>query len=108
MATMEKKGVDTGFKAVHPLTGEEIPVWAANFVLMEYGTGAVMAVPGHDQRDYEFASKYGLNIKPVIPAADGSEPDLSQQALTEKACCSTLASSTVLTMKRPSTPSPIN
>ncbi len=51
---------------------------------MEYGTGAVMAVPGHDQRDYEFASKYGLNIKPVIPAADGSEPDLSQQALTEK------------------------
>ena len=62
MATMEKKGVDTGFKAVHPLTGEEIPVWAANFVLMEYGTGAVMAVPGHDQRDYEFASKYGLNI----------------------------------------------
>lgn len=51
---------------------------------MEYGTGAVMAVPGHDQRDYEFASKYGLNIKPVILAADGSEPDLSQQALTEK------------------------
>ncbi len=75
MATMEKKGVDTGFKAVHPLTGEEIPVWAAKLVLMEYGTGAVMAVPGHDQRDYEFASKYGLNIKPVILAADGSEPD---------------------------------
>lgn len=66
MATMEKKGVDTGYKAIHPLTGEAIPVWAANFVLMEYGTGAVMAVPGHDQRDYEFASKYGLNIKPVI------------------------------------------
>lgn len=79
-----EKGVDTGFKAIHPLTGEEIPVWAANFVLMEYGTGAVMAVPGHDQRDYEFASKYGLNIKPVILAADGSEPDLSEQALTEK------------------------
>lgn len=84
MATMEKKGVDTGYKAIHPLTGEEIPVWAANFVLMEYGTGAVMAVPGHDQRDYEFASKYGLTIKPVILAADGSEPDLSEQALTEK------------------------
>ncbi|MGS9235400.1 leucine--tRNA ligase, partial [Salmonella enterica subsp. enterica serovar Infantis] len=53
MATMEKKGVDTGYKAIHPLTGEEITVWAANFVRMEYGTGAVMAVPGHDQRDYE-------------------------------------------------------
>ncbi len=66
---------------------------------MEYGTGAVMAVPGHDQRDYEFASKCSLNIKPVITAADGSEPDLSQQALTEKACCSALASSTVLTME---------
>ncbi|TGD05560.1 leucine--tRNA ligase, partial [Salmonella enterica subsp. enterica serovar Wilhelmsburg] len=76
--------VDTGYKAIPPLTGEEIPVWAANFVLMEYGTGAVMAVPGHDQRDYEFASKYGLTIKPVILAADGSEPDLSEQALTEK------------------------
>lgn len=61
---------------------------------MEYGTGAVMAVPGHDQRDYEFASKYGLTIKPVILAADGSEPDLSEQALTEKACCLTPASST--------------
>lgn len=76
--------MDTGFKAIHPLTGEAIPVWAANFVLMEYGTGAVMAVPGHDQRDYEFATKYGLTIKPVILAADGSEPDLSEQALTEK------------------------
>jgi leucyl-tRNA synthetase len=84
MATMEKKGVATGFYATHPLTGEAIPVWAANFVLMEYGTGAVMAVPGHDQRDYEFATKYHLAIKPVILAADGSEPDLSEQALTEK------------------------
>lgn len=79
-----KKGVDTGFKAIHPLTGEEIPVWAANFVLMEYGTGAVMAVPGHDQRDYEFASKYGLNIKPVILASDGSEPDLGAGADRER------------------------
>ncbi|MEG9307556.1 hypothetical protein V6S20_24195 [Klebsiella pneumoniae] len=108
MATMEKKGVDTGFKAIHPLTGEQIPVWAANFVLMEYGTGAVMAVPGHDQRDYEFASKYGLNIKPVILAADGSEPDLSEQALTEKGVLLTPASSAVLIMKRASTPLPTN
>ena len=57
MAAMEKKGVDTGLKAIHPLTGKLVPVWAANFVLMDYGSGAVMSVPGHDQRDYEFATK---------------------------------------------------
>jgi len=84
MATMEKKGMATGRFAVHPLTGELLPVWVANFVLMEYGTGAVMAVPGHDQRDWEFASKYDLPIRPVILAADGSEPDLSAAAMTEK------------------------
>ncbi len=84
MATMEKKGMATGLSAVHPLTGEAVPVWVANFVLMEYGTGAVMAVPGHDQRDWEFATKYGLAIKPVILAADGSAPDLSTAAMTEK------------------------
>ena len=56
----------TGLTAVHPITGEEVPVWAANFVLMGYGTGAVMSVPAHDQRDYEFAQKYGLSIKQVI------------------------------------------
>ena len=66
MATMEKKGFDTGVKAIHPITGEIVPVWTANFVLMGYGTGAVMSVPGHDQRDWEFATKYGLNIKQVI------------------------------------------
>ncbi|WP_350313429.1 leucine--tRNA ligase [Dickeya fangzhongdai] len=84
MATMEKKGVATGLYAIHPLTGEKVPVWAANFVLMEYGTGAVMAVPGHDQRDWEFAHKYRLPVKPVILLADGNEPDLSAQAQTEK------------------------
>ncbi|MDU6412265.1 MAG: leucine--tRNA ligase [Yersiniaceae bacterium] len=84
MATMEKKGMDTGLVAVHPLTGESVPVWVANFVLMEYGTGAVMAVPGHDQRDWEFATKYNLPIQPVILNADGTEPDLSAQAMTEK------------------------
>jgi leucyl-tRNA synthetase len=84
MATMEKKGVATGLFAIHPLTGEALPVWAANFVLMEYGTGAVMAVPGHDQRDWEFATKYNLNIKPVILNLDGSVPDLSAAAMTEK------------------------
>ncbi|PLR38789.1 leucine--tRNA ligase [Chimaeribacter californicus] len=84
MATMEKKGMDTGLVAIHPLTGDKIPVWVANFVLMEYGTGAVMAVPGHDQRDWEFATKYSLPIQPVILNADGTEPDLSTQAMTEK------------------------
>ncbi|WP_455811720.1 leucine--tRNA ligase [Pseudomonas graminis] len=84
MATMEKKGMATGLYAQHPLTGDDVPVWVANFVLMEYGTGAVMAVPGHDQRDWEFATKYDLQIKPVILAADGSAPDLSEAAMTEK------------------------
>ncbi|HUD41710.1 MAG TPA: leucine--tRNA ligase [Dokdonella sp.] len=66
LETQEKKGVDTGFTAIHPVTGEAIPVWVANFVLMNYGTGAVMAVPAHDQRDWEFASKYDLLIRIVI------------------------------------------
>ncbi|KES15804.1 Leucyl-tRNA synthetase [Gilliamella apis SCGC AB-598-P17] len=83
MATMEKKGMATGFFAIHPLTGDKVPVWIANFVLIEYGTGAVMAVPGHDERDYEFASKYNLPIKPVILTQDDQVPDLSQQAYTE-------------------------
>ncbi|AEF03429.1 MAG: leucine--tRNA ligase [Alteromonas sp.] len=86
LATMEKKGCDTGIQAVHPLTGELLPVWVANFVLMDYGSGAVMAVPGHDQRDWEFATKYGLTIKQVIaPNADAKEEcDLTVSAYTEK------------------------
>ncbi|WP_281214141.1 leucine--tRNA ligase [Shewanella insulae] len=83
MAAMEKKGVDTGLKAIHPLTGKLVPIWAANFVLMNYGTGAVMSVPGHDQRDYEFATKYGLPIEGVIKPVDG-ELDISEEAYTEK------------------------
>lgn len=66
LETMEKRGMDTGLKAKHPITGEAIPIWVANFVLMSYGSGAVMSVPAHDQRDFEFAQKYGLPIKPVI------------------------------------------
>ncbi|MBD9368566.1 leucine--tRNA ligase [Xanthomonas sp. XNM01] len=66
LETQEKRGFDTGLKAVHPVSGEQVPVWIANFVLMGYGTGAVMAVPGHDQRDHEFASKYALPIRQVI------------------------------------------
>ena len=84
MATMEKKGVDTGFKAINPLTLEEIPVWIANFVLTDYGTGALMAVPGHDDRDHEFALKYRLPVKQVIAASDGCEIDVQEQAFTGK------------------------
>ncbi|WP_018651849.1 leucine--tRNA ligase [Actinobacillus capsulatus] len=83
LATMEKKGMATGLFAIHPLTGEEVPVWVANFVLMHYGTGAVMAVPAHDERDFEFAQKYGLQIKQVIAPLDGAEWDFSKAAFTE-------------------------
>ncbi len=82
--TMEKKGMPLGIEAVHPVTGERVPVWVANFVLWGYGTGAVMAVPAHDQRDWEFARAHGLPIRAVVFPADGSEPDLSQGAYTEK------------------------
>lgn len=84
IATMEKKGIASGYYAIHPLSGEMLPIWIANFVLIEYGTGAVMAVPAHDQRDYEFANQYQLPIKAVILMADDTPPDLSQQAYTEK------------------------
>lgn len=84
LATMEKKGMDTGLTAIHPLDGREVPVYVANFVLMDYGTGAVMAVPAHDQRDFEFATKYGIDIMAVIKPEDGSELDISEAAYTEK------------------------
>jgi len=70
--TMEKKGMPTGFNAIHPITGDKVPVWVANFVLMGYGTGAVMSVPAHDQRDFEFAKKYGLSIRQVIQPVTGN------------------------------------
>ena len=84
METAEKKGVATGLTAIHPVTGEEVPVWTANFVLMGYGTGAVMSVPAHDQRDYEFAKKYNLAINQVIEPIDGAECDLDNAAFTDK------------------------
>jgi leucyl-tRNA synthetase len=80
VATMEKRGVDSGFKAIHPLTGEEVPVWIANFVLIQYGSGAVMSVPAHDQRDWEFAKKYKLPLKQVIKPADGQTHDFKKAA----------------------------
>ena len=73
LATMEKKGMDTGLKVAHPLTGEEVPVWVGNYVLMGYGEGAVMAVPAHDERDFHFAKAYGLPIKQVIQLSSAAE-----------------------------------
>ncbi|MGO2131922.1 MAG: leucine--tRNA ligase [Halomonas sp.] len=77
LARMEKKGMPTGLEAIHPLSGRRVPVFVANFVLMEYGTGAVMAVPAHDQRDWEFATKYELPIEAVIADENGQAPDIS-------------------------------
>lgn len=73
VATQEKKGLPTGLFVEHPLTGEKLPVWVANYVLIHYGDGAVMAVPAHDERDFEFAHKYDLPIKPVIRTSAGDE-----------------------------------
>jgi len=84
METMEKKGMATGLEAIHPLSGESVPIYVANFVLMGYGEGAVMAVPAHDQRDWEFAQKYGLPIKQVIVPEDGSQADVTLGAFTDK------------------------
>jgi leucyl-tRNA synthetase len=77
--TQEKKGCATGVFAIHPVSGEKVPVWVANFVLMNYGTGAVMAVPGHDQRDFEFAHKYSLPIKQVIAIRSPLPPDMNAE-----------------------------
>ncbi|HYF09944.1 MAG TPA: leucine--tRNA ligase, partial [Acetobacteraceae bacterium] len=81
----EKRGFDTGLKVVHPFTGEEFPIWIANFVLMEYGTGAIFGCPGHDERDFEFATKYRLAIKPVVlpPGADPATFALTDGAYVE-------------------------
>ena len=84
MATMEKRGMDTGLKAVHPISGRLVPVWIANYVLTDYGSGAVMAVPAHDRRDWEFAQQHGLPIEQVL-APEGDEPcDLSAAAFVDK------------------------
>ena len=84
MATMDKKGKDTGLKARHPITGEKVAVWVGNYVLMDYGSGAVMAVPAHDQRDFEFAQKYDLEIKQVVAPLNDEACDLQKAAFTEK------------------------
>jgi len=80
----EKRGVSLGFNAINPINGEEIPVWTANFVLMTYGTGSIMSVPAHDQRDHDFAKKYNLLIRPVIRSSDkGSDHDFNQEAFVD-------------------------
>jgi len=84
MATMDKVGMDTGITAIHPLTGNSVPVWVGNYVLMDYGSGAVMAVPGHDQRDYEFAKNYDLLITQVVMAAEDKECSIENSAFTDK------------------------
>ena len=84
LETMEKRGMPLGLYAVNPFNGERLPVWVANFVLMAYGTGAVMSVPGHDERDHEFALRFGLPIRQVIAPADGTEVDVQAAAWTDK------------------------
>ena len=81
----EKEGIATGLFALHPVSGEKLPIWIANFVLIEYGTGAVMSVPAHDQRDWEFAQKYSLPIHQVIqPSSESQECDIKKQAFIDK------------------------
>jgi len=84
LETMEKKGMPLNINLRHPMNDELIPLWVSNFVLMGYGTGAVMAVPAHDQRDWEFANKYKLPIKQVIFPIDGSQHDMAESAYIEK------------------------
>ena len=84
LETGEKLGLALGIDAINPATGEAIPIWVANFVLMSYGTGAIMAVPGHDERDHAFARKYRLPIVQVIGPSDGTPLDIQAEAWTSK------------------------
>jgi leucyl-tRNA synthetase len=86
---MEKLGIELGIDAINPVNGESIPIWIANFVLMGYGTGAIMSVPAHDQRDWEFARKYGIEIRQVVAPADGSDVDLDAGSFVTRdgRCC---------------------
>ena len=107
LATMEKKGMDTGLSVIHPLTNEKVPVWVGNYVLMGYGEGAVMGVPGHDQRDFEFATSYGLPIEAVIRPQDGKLDAAARSRRTSNtASASTPASTTASTTSTRWTRSP--
>ncbi len=89
MEKMEKIGIPLGIEAINPVNGEQTPIWIANFVLMGYGTGAIMSVPAHDQRDWEFARKYGIEIRQVVAPSDGSAVDLEIESYVtrEGVCC---------------------
>ncbi len=100
LATMEKRGMATGLMALHPISGEPVPIWVANFVLLDYGSGAVMSVPAHDVRDYAFAKTYGLAIKQVIYPADGSEISVNDDAYVEKGILRNSAEFNGLTSER--------
>ena len=83
LATAEKIGIDSGLRAIHPITQKEVPIWIANYVLISYGSGAVMAVPAHDERDFHFAKKYNLNIEQVIEPIDAKTINLEETAYTD-------------------------
>ena len=83
LATAEKIGIDSGLRAIHPITQKEVPIWIANYVLISYGSGAVMAVPAHDERDFHFAKKYNLNIEQVIEPIDAKTMNLEEAAYTD-------------------------
>ena len=83
LATAEKIGIDSGLRAIHPITQKEVPIWIANYVLISYGSGAVMAVPAHDERDFHFAKKYNLNIEQVIEPIDAKTMNLEEGAYTD-------------------------
>ena len=83
LATAEKIGIDSGLRAIHPITQKEVPIWIANYVLINYGSGAVMAVPAHDERDFHFAKKYNLNIEQVIEPIDAKTMNLEEGAYTD-------------------------
>ncbi|WP_423908353.1 leucine--tRNA ligase [Candidatus Spongiihabitans sp.] len=85
LETMQKKGVSLGITGIHPISGEKIDIWAANFILLGYGTGAAMAVPAHDQRDWEFAKQHNLEIRPVIEWPEGDQHNYDESSLTTKA-----------------------
>ena len=94
LGAIEKHGVPTGRFAINPYNGERVPIWVANYILMDYGTGAIMSVPGHDERDFEFATKYGIEIRQVIKPVRRRGRSEACRLSRKTACWSTPASTT--------------